>query len=147
MEALFHEILAPPPDADAFAAAAQVMDLDGAACMPDDERKESGQGAEEKEEEETKKTLEGQRQHQQQQQAQQDDEMKKILDEMIGMTSDEAAAVTTMPLEYYGSAFGLGLGLDLGLGMSADFDIGGWDVADVYSPAPAAAHSVSGVVF
>ena len=72
---------------------------------------------------------------------------KTYLDEMIGMTSEEAAAVTTVPLEYYGSALGLGLGLDLGLGMSVDFDTGGWDAADVYSPAPAAAHSVSGVVF
>jgi len=80
MEALFHEILAPPQDADVFAATAQVMDLDGAVCMRDDERKESGQGAEEKEEEETEKTLEGQ-----QQQAQQDDGMKKILPYILSM--------------------------------------------------------------
>ena len=66
---------------------------------------------------------------------------------MIGMTSEEAATVTTVPLEYYGPALGLGLGLDLGLGMVVDFDTGGWDVADVYSPAPTAAHLVSGAVF
>ena len=145
MEALFHEILAPPQDAEAVAvaaaAAAEVMSFGDAACMRDGEgeRKESGQ----EEEEETKSSLEGQRQ----QPTQQDDEMKKILDEMICMTSDEAPAVTTgMPLEYYGSSLDIGLGLDLGLSM-LDFDIGGWDVADVYAAAPVAAHSVSSVVF
>jgi len=144
MEALFHEILAPPQDAEAVAvaaaAAAEVMSLGDAACMRDGEgeRKESGH-----EEEETKSILERQRQ----QPTQQDDEMKKILDEMICMTSDEAPAVTTgMPLEYYGSSLDIGLGLDLGLSM-LDFDIGGWDVADVYAAAPVVAHSVSGVVF
>ena len=74
MEALFHETLAlPPQDTDAFVATVQVMDLDGAVCMQDDGRKESGQGVGEKAEEEMKKTLEGQ-----QQQAQQDGGMKKI---------------------------------------------------------------------
>jgi len=153
MEALFREILVapqplqPPQDAEAVAAAAaQVMtgfDAD-AVCVRDDEdierKKESGHLKEEV----TKKVLEEQRPQQQQ-----DYEMKKILDEIICMTSDEEASVVSpcVPFDYnyysldHRSALGLDIGLDGDLGLDMDFEIDGWDVTAVNS----ATYSVSDV--